>query len=268
MRILLPMIFLCAVAFGEDGMIAIKSNKPDTVIQVRKEITNEGKTVPLWVNIGITPKDGSYVLLKMPIGVQRIKLSKDGYLPIITNVTVDKKINKIEYELDTELIDMNIIFLPEGWQVYVDGNPYLDDNKPVFAPTTIRVSKEKHEIRLVKDGYNDIMKDMVNTETMEIKDEPVRGKKTIVKKAKPVKLIEEPKVSVVGTWKKIDTGTILQINSDGTVLVPRAINIKYTSGKWILEDKNFTLIYGDERILMNMKRDDFMEGRWSLQKLK
>ena len=164
MRILLPMIFLCAVAFGEDGMIAIKSNQPNTIIQVCKETKSEGKTVPLWVNIGITPKDGSYVLLKMPIGVQRIKLSKDGYLPIITNITVDKKINKIEYELDTELIDMNIIFLLEGWQVYVDGNPYLDDDKPVFAPTTIRVSKEKHEIRLVKDGYNDIIKN-VDAET-------------------------------------------------------------------------------------------------------
>jgi hypothetical protein len=208
-------------------------------------------------------------MLKMPIGVQRIKLSKDGYLPIITNITVDKKINKIEYELDKELKDLNIIFLPEGWQVYVDGNPYLDDDKPVFAPASIVVSKGKHEIRLVKDGFNDIVKSINGEDTMEIKDEPIRGKSTIAKKAKPVKPIEEPKmISVVGTWKKIDTGIILQISSDGTVQAPGAKNIKYTSGKWILEDKKFTLIYENERIPLNMTRDDFLEGRWSLQKLK
>jgi len=165
-----------------DGMIAIKSNKPDTIIQVRKEITSEGKVTQLWINIGTTSKDGSYLLLKMPVGVHRIKLSKDGYLPIITNITVDKKINKIEYELDKEMNDINIIFLHEGWQVYVDGNPYLDDDKPVFAPASIMVSKEKHEIRLVKGGFNDIVKRINGEDTVEIKDEPIRGKSTIKKK--------------------------------------------------------------------------------------
>jgi hypothetical protein len=189
MRILLPVIFLCAAAFGEDGMIAIKSNKPDTIIQVRKEITSEGKVTQLWINIGTTSKDGSYLLLKMPIGVHRIKLSKDGYLPIITNITVDKKINKIEYELDKEMNDINIIFLHEGWQVYVDGNPYLDDDKPVFAPASIVVSKGKHEIRLVKDGFNDIVKNVNGEDTVEIKDKPVEGRSTIVKKG----IKKEPK---------------------------------------------------------------------------
>lgn len=211
MRILLPVIFLCAAAFGEDGMIAIKSNKPDTIIQVRKEITSEGKVTQLWINIGATSKDGSYLLLKMPIGVHRIKLSKDGYLPIITNITVDKKINKIEYELDKEMNDINIIFLHEGWQVYVDGNPYLDDDKPVFAPASIMVSKEKHEIRLVKGGFNDIVKSVDikvagngSNCVVEFKDKPVEGRSTIVKKETVKKEVKKEAINpskwIIGEW--------------------------------------------------------------------
>jgi hypothetical protein len=255
MRILLPVIFLCAAAFGEDGMIAIKSNKPDTIIQVRKEITSEGKVTQLWINIGTTSKDGSYLLLKMPIGVHRIKLSKDGYLPIITNITVDKKINKIEYELDKEMNDINIIFLHEGWQVYVDGNPYLDDDKPVFAPTSIMVSKEKHEIRLVKGGFNDIVKNVdVNKVVgngsncvVEFNDKPVEGRSTIVKKEivkkeeKEKDTIEKRlKKAVVGKWMASHangwSGSYI-INLDGTVREGSKL------GNWEIKNKNLEFIW-------------------------
>lgn len=97
--------------------------------------------------LGTTP-----CLLTLGIGTHELTLRKDGY----SSVTKDFVLKNTDIHkppvvhLGHKLRSVDVIFLEEGWQIFVDGKPYLEDGKPVMAPATVKVAVGKHEIQLVK----------------------------------------------------------------------------------------------------------------------
>ena len=267
MKILILVVLFCGVVFGEDGSIAVKSNQPDTIVQVRK---TPGKDE--WVDVGVTDKNGSYLLVKLPIGKQEIKLFKDGFAPLIAVVNVDRKINKVEFNLESFLMYVDVVFLVEGWQIYVDKVPYLDSGgKPVFAPTTIILTKQKHEVRLVKGGFNDIIKNVdVNkvvgndsNYVVEFKDKPVEGRSTIVKKEikkEEPKKEEEEKLSkdksvswAIGKWKT--PVEVFQINYENNNYILRLIGSHHRSLDYMIVNHNLLFKWSNGNDIIVIVKD-------------
>jgi len=101
------------------------------------------------------------------------------------------------------------------------------------------------------------------------------AKASKAKQKQPSASVRKPKaeqttktMSVVGVWRKTDTGTVFDIRSDGTVVAPHAQKGKYKSGKWVLDGKSLTLIYDGEKIHMTVSSEDALVGRWTFQRKK
>lgn len=79
---------------------------------------------------------------------------------------------------------------------------------------------------------------------------------------------ETPSHSLVGTWKKANTGTDFEFRSDGTISVPLAHDSRYHSGKWALRRDTVTLTFPDDEKKLVLSGDRLIGGGWELQKVK
>jgi hypothetical protein len=145
--------------------------------------------------LGTTP-----CLLTLDVGTHELILKMDGYADAVRNfVLKDTTIHKPPVvHLGHKLRSVDIIFLEEGWQIFVDGEPYLENDKPVMAPATIKVSNDAHEIKLIKGNL--VVNNRINS-NMKLLD---------LTKVKPKRIIKEGinSNSNVGNPKKLFDGII------------------------------------------------------------
>lgn len=127
-------------------------------LSVQKE---DGK--PDLRSIGKTPE-----LINLPLGkaaiVLRLSKYKDSVLPLVITGKSILKPDIVKLELLTNSVD--VIWMEDGWEISLDKQPYLKNEKPVSAPATLDLINGKHEITLNKDGYESI------TTVVEVKDAP------------------------------------------------------------------------------------------------
>jgi hypothetical protein len=145
---------------GEEGKVFVRSEPVGAeVLRV-----DEAK-----VELGRTP-----VLVVLPVGEVSLLLRLQGFHDKLIELEVKgTEIVKLDVvKLDVVKVKVDVVFLEEGWAIVVDKVPYVKDGKAVVAPATIEVTPGSHEVRLVKSGFQDIVKQIKDENTITVVDKP------------------------------------------------------------------------------------------------
>lgn len=142
-------LLLCFNLVANEGKIYFRSEPSGAEVIIAANSLDNAKKF----GSGKTP-----CLVVVPFGSYSVKFSFKDYLDkwVPLEVKSDSIIKPDVVKLDMALISVDIIFLHEDWQVWLDGKPYEKDGAVVLAPATIKIPGGKHEVRLVKFGYQDI----------------------------------------------------------------------------------------------------------------
>lgn len=178
MRFILCLLVSCVCAYSEEtGMVYVKSEPAGALISY------ESKDGLVKLNVK-TPS-----LVKLPIALQWLHLTLEGYEEERWAVFVTKDVGKPEpYKLNKITTKLDIIFrngdtVLDGWMIYIDGKPYLEREKPVIVPATVKVHNPAHaKIFLVKDGFVDIPVLFEGTRDIVVTDVPKAGKSFLLLK--------------------------------------------------------------------------------------
>lgn len=223
---IISLLLLSLQLVGEESTIIGKAHiKTDPAgAEIFKADVSLGKT-PCLIDLGA---GGSHML------VVRLK----GYVDKVLNIEIkDASIHKLDVvKLEAIKVKFDVVFLEEGWEIVVDKVSYVKDGKPVTAPATIEIIPGQHEIKLVKDNFQDIV-GKVDTEKVkqwEVTDKPKQGRssKTIVKNETQIQTESNKGLLLItGNERK----TYL---NDSQLLLPSA-KTKTSFTGWLVLPENF-----------------------------
>jgi hypothetical protein len=139
-----------------DGKLYVQSEPAGATIlvEVEQELRDTGKKTPAMVN---PAKGKALVVVRM-----------DKYHDGRAEAEIGEGIAKTGIiKMDAEKINVDILFIEDGWRVYVDGNPTNDmGGKNALTPCTISMSLGEREITLSKNGFVDITQKIIISKNM------------------------------------------------------------------------------------------------------
>lgn len=140
-----------------------------TVASSRKRISFDLEPAPILLEVTSIPSGAAAYIdgtrkgqtpLKIEIkpGSHNVKLSKQGYRTDSKVVTLENKNEKVSFNLAQQTKTINVDTNIEKVSVYID-----DDLKGYTPLTDVKVGLGKHNIRLQKEGYNEIQEKVTIT---------------------------------------------------------------------------------------------------------
>lgn len=183
---LLSIVLILTTAFisaGEDGKVFLKSEPIGAEVFLiagddGKELKSLGKTAGIF---------------KLPEGKNKLLLRLANYADTFTEIEVKgtaiMKPDAIALEAITYSVD--VVFAEEGWKILIDKVAQTEDGKLVTTPATVKAPAGKHEIRLSKDGFKDIVKniDVMKNQVLDILDKPIVGSAKTTANAAPIPML-------------------------------------------------------------------------------
>ena len=163
-RLLTLCLFLISVVGAEEGKVFFRSIPSGADVYLGPNTKPSGKTP---------------CLIPVALGNGKARLSLVDHTTKEVNFNVkNASILKLDVvKLSKDLFPVDIVFLEEGWQILVNKKPYLEDDGFVSAPATIQLGRGQHEVRLVKKGFRDIMRqvDAEKTKSVTVDTKPAVG---------------------------------------------------------------------------------------------
>lgn len=138
--------------------------------------------------------------LKLAEGLHDIQVSADDYTTHTETITVGKKLMQVKVAMKPKRYPVDILMKDDsetGWVIFDGKTLVVEDGKLVTAPATIQLLKGTHKLRLMKQGFEDLLFSIVvkpNEETplVEVSDKPKKGYSSYDRCHKAL---------VVGEWK-------------------------------------------------------------------
>lgn len=129
------------------GKLWVRSDPTGAKVSYARSESNKIHPYEHEQQLGKTP-----CLIRLPMGNHNLFLDKENHIRLIATHTITTKniVKTKVYQLFEEKRAVDVIFDKPGWTIYVDGEVYKENGKPVMAPATIKVSDGEHKIELRK----------------------------------------------------------------------------------------------------------------------
>jgi len=238
MRYFLLVGLILSFATPVDASIAIVISNPPGA-----EVLIDGKAA------GKTPLRKS-----LTEGKHELTLRKDGCQDLVQTIDVGKKVLVLRLKLKEKLYPIDIVFENINKDT-MDWYIFTPDAKCIGrAPGTVNLSKGKHKLVLIKDGFEDIVVPMEipGGESIILKD-PTAGKSSWPKVSK---------ARFLGSWLKPSSGSVVTFKADMTF---QLTNQKHNGwgGKWRLLEggKGVSIDFKDGgELVLSLQSDGTLSG--------
>jgi hypothetical protein len=139
----------------DKGKVYIRSHPEGAVVKYVYRLKQKPVSFKPNGVLGKTP-----CMIALPLGHHMLKLEKPTYVDALVKVDItDTSIQKLDrIRLRNAMCRVDVIFMEEGWEIYVDGKPYREKGKTVTAPATIKVTHAEHVIEIRKGNKSRSMK--------------------------------------------------------------------------------------------------------------
>lgn len=215
-------VLLAAKALGATVIITSEPRGAD--------VTVDGESV------GKTPKR-----VRLAEGLHDLEVSGGEYATHTETITVGKKLMQVTVKLKPKKYAVDIVLKDDtetGWAIFDGKKLIVEGGKLLTAPTTIKLPKGTHKLRLMKPKFKDLpftvtVKSGEKDRTVEVLGEPKKGYSSYSRCHKAL---------VVGEWKMNEKFSVVY-DADGTITKRENGRVR-DRGKWSFAEGEPTVIVG------------------------